>query len=148
MFRSVMPTTYLLVALILILLLHFILPLASILTGIWKLIGLVPLLVGIVLNILADQALKRHNTTVKPFKESNELIVDDVYGISRHPMYLGFVLILIGVSLLLGSLSPYVILLCFVVFMEFAFIRKEERMMEDTFKEAWGHYKSKVRKWI
>lgn len=146
--RKIMPTTYLLIALILILLLHFVYPIASIFKGLWNLVGSVPLLLGIILNLLADQALKQHNTTVKPFQESNALIVDGVYGISRHPMYLGFVLILIGVSLLLGSVSPYVIVLLFAVFTEFVFIRPEEGMLESIFQEGWVQYKSKVRKWI
>ena len=148
MSRKIMPTTYLLFALILILLLHFIYPIASILTRPWNLVGLIPLLLGIILNLLADQALKQHNTTVKPFRESNALIVDGVYGITRHPMYLGFVLILIGVSLLLGTLSPYVVVIIFAVFVEFVFIRQEEEMLEDSFQEKWVQYKSKVRKWI
>ncbi len=148
MSRKIMPTTCLLIALILILLLHFVYPIASILTGPWNLVGLIPLLLGIILNLLADQALKQHNTTVKPFQESNALIVDGVYGITRHPMYLGFVLILIGVSLLLGSISPYIVVLLFAVFVEFVFIRQEEEMLEDSFQVEWVQYKSKVRKWI
>jgi protein-S-isoprenylcysteine O-methyltransferase Ste14 len=148
MSRKIMPTTYLLFALILILLLHFIYPIASILTRPWNLVGLIPLLLGIILNLLADQALKQHNTTVKPFQESNALIVDGVYGITRHPMYLGFMLILIGVSLLLGTLSPYVVVIIFAVFVEFVFIQQEEEMLEDSFQEKWVQYKSKVRKWI
>ena len=143
-----MPTTYLLIALILILLLHFVYPIDSILTRPWNLAGLIPLLLGIILNLLADQALKQHNTTVKPFQESNALIVDGVYGITRHPMYLGFMLILIGVSLLLGTLSPYVVVTIFAVFVEFVFIQQEEEMLEDSFQEKWVQYKSKVRKWI
>jgi protein-S-isoprenylcysteine O-methyltransferase Ste14 len=148
MSKKIMPTTYLLIALILILILHFGFPVSDVLMGLWKLIGLAPLLLGIILNLLADQALKQRNTTVKPFQESNALIVDGVYGMTRHPMYLGFVLILIGVSLLLGSISPYIIVIFFAVFVEFVFIRQEEEMLEDSFHEAWVQYKSKVRKWI
>jgi protein-S-isoprenylcysteine O-methyltransferase Ste14 len=74
--------------------------------------------------------------------------VDGAYGISRHPMYLGFVLILIGVSLLVGSISPYIIVLLFAVLVEVVFIRGEEEMLEARFQEAWVQYRSKVRKWI
>jgi protein-S-isoprenylcysteine O-methyltransferase Ste14 len=148
MLRKVMPTTYLLVALVLILILHFSFPISHVLIGPLKLMGLVPLLLGIVLNLLADRALKQHNTTVKPFQESNALIVDGVYEVTRHPMYLGFVLILIGISILLGSISPYIIVILFAVFVEFVFIHREEKMLEERFQEAWVQYKSKVRKWI
>jgi protein-S-isoprenylcysteine O-methyltransferase Ste14 len=148
MSKKIMPTTYLLIALILILLLHFTYPIAHIIKGPWNLIGLIPLVLGIILNLVADRSLKQHHTTVKPFQESNALIVDGAYGISRHPMYLGFVLILIGVSLLVGSISPYIIVLLFAVLVEVVFIRGEEEMLEARFQEAWVQYRSKVRKWI
>jgi protein-S-isoprenylcysteine O-methyltransferase Ste14 len=148
MLKKLMPTTYLLISLILIVCLHIIFPIAAIVPGMWKLFGLIPLLFGIVLNLAADQALKRSNTTVKPFQDSNALVENGVYRISRHPMYLGFLLILIGVSLLLGSISPYIIVFLFLVFIEIVFIRTEERMLQDSFPEAWAKYKSKVRRWI
>lgn len=148
MLKKLMPTTYLLCALVLLILLHFIYPIENILLGLWKLTGLAPLLLGILLNLAADQALKRYDTTVKPFQESQALIVEGVYGISRHPMYLGFILILIGVSLLLGSVSPFSIVFLFALWIEFAFIRTEEKMLEDKFQDRWVQYKSRVRKWI
>jgi protein-S-isoprenylcysteine O-methyltransferase Ste14 len=148
MMKRIMPTTYLLLALVLILFLHFIYPIDTILSGFWRLIGIAPLLLGILLNLAADQALKRYNTTVKPFQESQALIMEGVYGICRHPMYLGFVLILIGVVLLLGSVSPFSIVLLFTAWIEFVFIRTEEKMLEDRFQNTWVQYKSRVRKWV
>ena len=148
MLKKLMPTTYLLIALILILILHFTFPVSYILMGFWRFFGLVPVLLGILLNLIADRALKEYNTTVKPFQESNTLIIDGIYGVSRHPMYLGFVLILIGISLLLGSTSPYIIVIFFAVLIEFAFIQNEEKMLEEQFPEDWSKYKSNVRKWV
>jgi protein-S-isoprenylcysteine O-methyltransferase Ste14 len=57
-------------------------------------------------------------------------LTEGVYGISRHPIYLGFVLILIGVATLLGSFMPLVVIPIFVVLMEVVFIQVEERMLE------------------
>ena len=63
-------------------------------------------------------------------------------------MYLGFVLILFGLSLLLGSISPYIVVMVFAILMDVVFIRVEERMLEAKFGDAWKAYKSKVRRWI
>lgn len=148
MLKKVLPPTYLLVAIILVLLLHFTFPVATFVQNPLNLIGLFPLLIGVALNIIADRDFKRYQTTVKPYEESATLLTEGVYRYSRHPMYLGFVLILLGISLLLGSISPYVVVLIFAILMEIVFIRVEEEMLNETFQEEWRQYKSKVRKWI
>jgi len=61
-------------------------------------------------------------------------------------MYLGFVLILLGVAIFLGSLTPYIVVLGFVILMDVVFIRTEEQMLQSTFGEDWMQYKNKVRR--
>jgi protein-S-isoprenylcysteine O-methyltransferase Ste14 len=146
--KKLLPPTYLLIAILLMIALHFLLPLYRIILMPWNLTGFVPLLLGIVINLYADKALHLANTTVKPFEESNTLVTKGVYSFSRHPMYLGFVLILIGVGILLGSLTSWITIPIFVVLMEVVFIRVEEHMLEEEFGQAWLAYKKKVRRWI
>jgi protein-S-isoprenylcysteine O-methyltransferase Ste14 len=146
--RPILPPTYLLVALFGMLILHFIFPGYNLVPPIWNLLGFCPLITGVVLNLIADSAYRRAGTTVKPFQESSALLTDGVYRYSRHPMYLGFVLILLGVAILLRSLTPWIILPIFVVLMERVFIQVEERMLEERFGSTWLAYKKKVRRWI
>jgi protein-S-isoprenylcysteine O-methyltransferase Ste14 len=146
--KKMLPPTYLLLAMIIILVLHFFLPVSELIDSPWNLLGAVPLVLGVVLNLVADRAFKEHNTTVKPFEESNTLITDGVFQISRHPMYLGFVLVLVGIAILLGSLSPYSVVIVFAILMEVLFISVEEKMLEERFGSAWHQYKAKVRRWI
>ena len=82
---------------------------------------------------MADRALIKHHTTVKPFEESTALITTGVFRISRHPMYFGMVLILVGIALLMGSLAPYVVIPIFAIVMDRVFIKIEERMFEEIF---------------
>jgi protein-S-isoprenylcysteine O-methyltransferase Ste14 len=146
--KAILPPTYVLIALIIMLILHFALPVVWIIPLPWDLLGLIPLVAGIALNILADRAFHQAGTTVKPFQESTALITDGVFRVSRHPMYLGFVLILVGVAILLGSLTPWVIIPIFAALMEVVFIRIEERMLAEKFGPTWTAYKEKVRRWI
>ncbi len=61
-------------------------------------------------------------------------------------MYLGFVLILIGVAVVLGSLTPLVVIPIFAIAMDRVFISLEERMLEQKFGKAWLEYKRKARR--
>jgi protein-S-isoprenylcysteine O-methyltransferase Ste14 len=146
--RKLMPTTYLLIALLMMLILRFSQPLNQIISPPWNLLGIVPLLFGIGINLLADKALRDAHTTVKPFQESNVLVTVGVYGFCRHPMYFGFVMLLIGIAILLGALTPWVIVVIYFALLEIIFIQVEERMLSEKFGLDWTDYKRKVRRWI
>lgn len=146
--KRVLPPTYLFLAIVAMAALHFAWPLAAVVPWPWNLLGGLPLVLGVALNLWADKALKVHGTTVKPFEESAALVTGGAYRLSRHPMYLGMVLILLGIALLLGSLTPYVVVPVFAVLMEAVFVRVEERMMRERFGEAWLGYTRQVRRWV
>ncbi len=146
--KPVMPPTYLFIAIVIMVALHFILPVTTIGQTLWKLVGIVPLAAGLILNLVADRDFKKHRTTVKPFEESTALITAGVYRLSRNPMYLGFELILIGVALFLGSLTPFAVVILFPLLMEALFIRAEEQMLAQQFGRSWLAYKEEVRRWI
>jgi protein-S-isoprenylcysteine O-methyltransferase Ste14 len=143
-----LPPAYLFASLSAMVLLHFMVPVYQLTSQPWNAVGLIPMITGIVLNLAADAALKRHGTTVKPFEPSTALITSGVYKYSRNPMYLGMILILIGVALLMGSLTPYSIIPVFIIVIDKAFIRPEEDMLDRQFGRAWTEYRDKVRRWL
>jgi protein-S-isoprenylcysteine O-methyltransferase Ste14 len=145
---KIMPTSILLVSLLVMLGLHFGVSWVQIIPVPWNILGVIPLILGIIINILADNALKIAHTTVKPFQESESLVTGSVYRFSRHPMYLGFSLILLGVAVFLRSLSPFFVVFVFMILMEILYIHTEEEMMGEKFGEAWQAYSRKVRRWI
>jgi len=63
-------------------------------------------------------------------------------------MYLGMVLILSGLAIFMGSLTPFIVIVIFAVLMEVVFIRTEEQMLAQQFGEVWNVYTDKVRKWV
>lgn len=143
-----LPPTYLFIAIVVMVLLHLLLPGAKIIAYPWRLVGFVPLLLGFLINLIADQAFKKNHTTVKPFEESTSLITTGVFRLSRHPMYLGMVLMVGGIALLLGTLTPFLVIPVFALLMEMMFVRIEERMLASKFGDAWWQYQKNVRRWI
>jgi protein-S-isoprenylcysteine O-methyltransferase Ste14 len=146
--RKILPTTYLLISIVLMVALHFLIPLVQVIPVPWNILGIVPIVAGVALNLIADSAFRKVRTTVKPFEESSSLVTNGVFRLSRNPMYLGFVLILLGIAIVLGSLTAFAIIPVLAILIDRAFIQAEEGMLEVEFGPAWLEYKAKVRRWI
>jgi protein-S-isoprenylcysteine O-methyltransferase Ste14 len=146
--RKVLPPTYLLVSIVTMIALRLLFPGPTVIALPWALLGLLPAVMKLSLSIVADRAFKKSGTTVKPFEESTALVTSGAYGLSRHPMYLGFTMLLLGLAVCLGALAPFLVVPVFAILMDINFIRAEEQMMETTFSQAWHDYKQKVRRWI
>ena len=61
-------------------------------------------------------------------------------------MYLGFVSILLGITILMGALTPFFVVPIFAVFVDRYCIKIEEIILEEKFGEEWENYKA--RRWI
>jgi protein-S-isoprenylcysteine O-methyltransferase Ste14 len=143
-----LPPTYLLVGLLAIVALHFTHSGPRLIGAAWRLLGLPVVILGLVLTVRADALFKRVGTEIKPFRDSSRIVSEDLYGISRHPMYLGFILLLAGVAILAGTLFPLLVLgVMFWLFMV-RFVLPEERHMEQQFGAEYREYKSRVRMWL
>ncbi|MCP4167781.1 MAG: isoprenylcysteine carboxylmethyltransferase family protein [Chloroflexi bacterium] len=146
--NRILPPTYFFCAIVLAVLLHFLLPVHQFFAFPWRLLGLVPLLIGVLLNVLADRTFKKYGTTVKPFEDSNALVTAGVFNVTRNPMYLGMVLILLGAASLLGSVTPFAAFIFLGVLLDYMFISPEEQMLEDIFGDQFRQYRKRVRRWI
>ena len=146
--KKILPPTYFNSAIALIIIIYFIFPISEIIYFPWNLLGLLSALTGVILNLHTDNLFKKYATTVQPFEESSNLITNGMFRLSRNPMYLGMSLILLGMSIFLGSIGPFFVILIFVILMDQIFIRVEELMLEKKFGDKWLKYKNSVRRWI
>jgi protein-S-isoprenylcysteine O-methyltransferase Ste14 len=128
--------------------LHIFLPGVKIISAPWNLGGVVVLVAGIVLNLMADASFKECETSVKPLGDTTTLVTTGAFRVSRHPMYLGFVLILLGAVILAGSATPFLVVAVFFAIIDAVFVRFEEKKLSHTFGSAWWAYKANVRRWI
>ena len=146
--KRILPPTHFLLALVSMTVLHFVWPLHRFWEFPLSLAGLIPLVCGVVLNLVADRQFKHHQTTVKPFEKSSALITAFPFSFSRHPMYLGMTLILLGIALLFGTVSPLLPAAAFAILVDLHFIRAEEKMLADDFSHEWDQYRARVRRWL
>ncbi|HUI89084.1 MAG TPA: isoprenylcysteine carboxylmethyltransferase family protein [Anaerolineales bacterium] len=145
---KILPPTYLFIAVVIIVILHVLLPVATLIPSPWTLLGIIPLAVGIIFAVRAEQTFREANTAVNPFDAPSTLVTVGLYRFTRNPMYLGSALMLFGASILLGSLTPYIIVIAFALLIDRTFIRMEEQRMASTFGTQYEEYKSRVRRWL
>ena len=83
-----MPPAYLLIAVTVMAVLYFHAPGSEIIPPPWNLLGAIPLLLGVILNVKADAAFSQYETTVKPHEAPKVLITSGVFRVSRHPIFI------------------------------------------------------------
>jgi protein-S-isoprenylcysteine O-methyltransferase Ste14 len=142
------PPVLFLLSLVLMVALHYFLPLVRWLDWPWRVLGVVPFAGGLLVGLWGVGQFRRRDTTIIPFEKSSTLIVDGPYRLSRNPLYLAMVLILLGVWLLLGNLSPTLVVGLFVWWISTRFIVKEEQHLETQFGRPYLEYKARVRRWV
>jgi len=113
----------------------------------WKITGLLLCTSGLVFAILARISLGENWSGRITIKENHELIQTGPYGITRNPIYSGFLLAFIGCSMSLGLLKGYLGIF-FLVACILIKISKEEAYMLEVFGEKYRTYKTKVKKLI
>jgi protein-S-isoprenylcysteine O-methyltransferase Ste14 len=146
--KQVLPPTYFWGSVLLMFGLHYLVPVRKLIGAPYSYLGVIPLLIGLMVNVWCSEQFKRVKTTVKPFEQSSHLVTEGPYRFSRHPMYVGMALALIGLAVLLGTTVQVVVIPIFVWVMGKKFIAAEEKALEETFGEAYRQYSKRVRRWV
>jgi len=106
---------------------------------------------GVTIAVAGVTTFRRKGTTVNPTKPSDasSLVVQGIYRVSRNPMYLGVLLLLIAWGIYLEHLIVvFVLPAAFVIYMNKFQIEPEEQALQKLFGDDFASYKKKVRRWI
>lgn len=116
----------------------------------WNRLAWLAAAVGAAIAVAARMRFRRVGTTVNPLDPSkaSRLVTDGVFRVSRNPMYLGLVLLLIGWAIWLGSASPWLVPPLFVIVLTVAQIIPEEKALSRRFGEQYLSYRRSVARWI
>ena len=104
--------------------------------------------VGVLLVSWANQTLRRVDTDWRFRKPTKTIVVRGPYRFSRNPMYLGGMLVYLGITISVNVLWSLLLLPIVFVIMQWGVIYREERYLQARFGEDHLSYKRTVRRWI
>jgi protein-S-isoprenylcysteine O-methyltransferase Ste14 len=103
---------------------------------------------GIVLFVWATWTLRSHGTTFLPHAPVTVLVTNGPFVRFRNPMYLGDVLIFLGIAEVTKSVWFVAAAAAFGVLVTILQIIPEERRLESQFGDTYLDYKARSRRWI
>ena len=125
------------------------LPLPFLGWGLWRLWGVLPLVLGLTLETAGTLAFWKHgHGTPNPVAHPERLVTEGPYSWSRHPLYLARHLILLGAAWILASPAILVLTVLLFLIVEFVMIPREEARLAARFAEQYEGYQKRVSKWI
>ena len=90
----------------------------------------------------------RRKTTIEPHHAPTNLIIEGPYRLSRNPIYLGMVLILLGAVLWAGQPVGLIFVVLFFGILTRRFVQPEETALREAFGEEADTYISRTRRWL
>lgn len=79
---------------------------------------------------------------------AEDLVTEGIFSHCRNPLYLGNILMLLGVGVLTNSAIYVFIVMPFFIFIYHAIVRAEENFLSGKFGEAFTRYCSRVNRWL
>ncbi len=115
--------------------------------SIWNITGLTLFVVGLTIALVAVFTLRRFYLSTLVIIEDHQLITHGIYRFTRHPIYFGVLIGIMGVPVYAPSLYGFLILsLLIPIFLNR--IRMEEELLTEEFGDAYRAYKETTRKLI
>ena len=115
---------------------------------IWRNLGLLLTFIGFLLGIGALIEFRRARTTLDPHGSAKQVVTSGIYRFTRNPIYLGLLLMVIGLPLNSGLIWGIIMAPLYVIVMTRLVIEHEEAYLERKFKDQYTSYKSRVRRWL
>ncbi|MGB3800673.1 MAG: penicillin-binding transpeptidase domain-containing protein [Lewinella sp.] len=132
----------------LMVLLHRTLPLARLWSESWRTLGIGLLTAGVLMIASIGFLLLRRDTEIHTFGQPRKLVTEGLFRFSRNPIYLGFLISLVGVWVYLGSLSPVVGCFIFFLVADRWYIPFEEEQLDRQFGAAYEGCQKRVGRWV
>jgi len=103
---------------------------------------------GVALMAWGFLTLYRANTTVLPHRRVERLVTHGAFRFRRNPIYMGEVLLLLGLAQATGNIWMAIMAPLFALGVFALAILPEERHLEARFGDAYVDYKAGTRRWF
>jgi protein-S-isoprenylcysteine O-methyltransferase Ste14 len=117
------------------------------LLSVQNIVGLALFVVGLTTALVAVITLRRSYASTLVIREDHQLITHGIYRFTRHPVYLGVIIAIIGVPVYASSLYGLLTMSALIPII-LNRIRIEERMLTEEFGDAYRTYMETTSKLI
>ena len=145
--HKLIPPVLVAIIVLLMICLHFVSP-TVVISSPLKYGGSLFIILGLLMAKKVSIRFNEADTEIHTFKRPRRLVTDGLFRYTRNPIYLAFVIALVGVNIVLGSVLPISGVILFILIANMWYIPYEEKVMEQQFGEAYKRYKNKVRRWL
>ncbi|MEM9647788.1 MAG: methyltransferase [Bacteroidota bacterium] len=111
-------------------------------------IGLFALGLFIIFGAIFQFLLAKTTTNPINLNKSSALVTSGIFKISRNPMYLGMLLLLMALGLKLGNAFNTLLAAGFVYYMNHFQIKREEEALTSLFGKTYTNYYKATRRWF
>lgn len=110
--------------------------------------GAALIIVGVALVVLARREFDQHGQPTDPGLPTGKLVTTGVFSVSRNPLYLGGVCVLLGIALAVNL--PWLLMLLppALVACHYVLIAPEERYLAARFGAEYRTYVASVHRWL
>lgn len=126
------------------------LPTLDLPTAVRRYVAITLALVGVGFSVAGVFSFRRAKTTVNPMKPetASTLVASGIYKVTRNPMYVGLLFVLIAWAVFLSSAWALFWPVFFFIYISRFQIVPEERALDALFGNEYSAYKSRVRRWL
>ena len=103
---------------------------------------------GFVMIGMGTRRFQAAGTNIPPNLPTTALVVDGIYRRTRNPLYLGLILIYLGLGVAAGSFWAAGLIVPLLWVINTGVIAREEHYLERKFGDAYRAYKARVRRWV
>lgn len=112
------------------------------------LIGLPVLAISAGFAVDALLILNKNKTAITYIKPTTKFITKRSFQITRNPLYLSLLLVIVGIIFISNSLWYCFSLILLFLFFDLLVVPREEKYLEKKFGEGYIQYKKRVRRWL
>lgn len=113
-----------------------------------RIAGLVLIIAGVPLALVSLGIFRAVHTTTVPFETASKLVTWGPYRLTRNPMYVGLLLIYLGVAGLQSQIWPLLLLPLLLMYIDRVVIPVEETRLRQVFGDMYDQYCARVHRWV
>jgi len=117
-------------------------------TGFETLIGVCLVIMGASIIFTARKQFIAHGTDLNPYRPTAAIVTSGVYALSRNPIYIAFLLVVIAFAFFANSWWFLVSAALLFLILNLGVVNCEEQYLAEKFGDTYNAYRQRVRRWI